>query len=239
MAIVLYVFFAGILSFTPGIEGFLSTLHPSIAFLIQYLLQFVILFCPLWLFVVGKYNPTLEDFGFKSISLKKLMKTVLLAYLGYLLLSMGLSWILSLTDSSLPGYESQESYLPLFGMDFAGLAVGFLLVGVLAPILEEILFRGFVYRIFVKTWPLWMGSILSAALFALIHVQFQTFIPLFVLGLLLNYTYQKTGSLWAPIAFHSLNNILAFAVEVYLSLHPGALDNLAQISNFLYTVQIS
>lgn len=239
LAILLFIFFAGILNSTPGIEGFFSTLHPSISFSIEYLLQFVILFCPLWIFVVGKYNATPEDFGFKKIKFTKVVKTVVFAYIFYLIFTYCLSLILSATGTGLPGYQSQESYIPLFGNDLRGYVVGFLLVGVLAPFLEEILFRGFVYRIFIKTWPLWFGSILSAALFALIHVQFQTFIPLFILGLLLNHSYQKTDSIWTPIALHSLNNILAFGIEVYLSLHPEAVDNLAHGISFLYTGQIS
>lgn len=239
LAIFLFIFFVGLLKVTPGAGTFLSTLHPSISFLIEYLLQFVILFCPLWIFVVGKYNASLEDLGFKRVRLLQLIKTVSACYVGYLVFAYLLTLILSETGLSLPGYENQESYIPLFGDDLRGYIVGFVLVGIIAPFAEEILFRGFIYRVFIKTWPIWLGSILSAALFALIHIQFQTFIPLFVLGLLLNYSYRKTGSIWTPIALHSLNNILAFSVEVYLSLHPEVLAYLAQVHTFLYTVQIS
>lgn len=239
LAIVLFVFFATLLKFIPGSEHLLDTLHPAVSFLIQYLIQFVILFCPLWIFVVGKYNATWSDFGFKKISFGPVLKNVFLAYVIYLVSMFILNVVLSLTGGTLPGYEAQESYLPLFGTGVLGLVVGFILVSFLAPFIEEILFRGFVYRIFVKTWPNWIGNILSAALFALIHVQFQTFIPLFILGLLLNHVYKKTDSLWTSFAFHSLNNILAFAVEVYLSLHPEVLERLAQVHTFLYTIQIS
>ena len=189
--------------------------------------------------MVGKYNATFEDLGFKKVKISELLKVVFTAYIVYLLITYSLSLILNATGVSVPGYQDQESYIPLFGKDLMGYAVGFLLVGVLAPFIEEILFRGFIYRVFIKTWPLWFGSILSAALFALIHVQFQTFIPLFILGLLLNYSYNKTGSLWTSIVLHSMNNILAFAIEVYFSLHPEALAYLAQAHTFVYTVQIS
>lgn len=238
LALILFLVFAGILSRTPGIEQFLSTLHPSISFLVEYLVQFVILFCPLWIFVVGKYNATPEDFGFKKVAPGKVLKTVLFYYAAYLVFTVLLSSVLGATGLSVPGYESQESYIPLFGSDLAGLVIGFVLVGVLAPVLEEVLFRGFVYRVFVKIWPVWLGSILSAVLFAMIHMQFQSFIPLFILGLLLNRCYEKNDSLWTSIAFHGFNNILAFAVEVYLSFHPEFLERLAALPHFLYTVQI-
>ncbi|QQR55127.1 CPBP family intramembrane metalloprotease [Candidatus Peregrinibacteria bacterium] len=237
-AIFLYVIFVYLLTLVPEVDVFFITLHPSIAFLIQYLLQFVILFCPLWFFVVAKYNARLDDFGFQKVSLKCLVSTVLLAYFAYVLLMLGIVLTLYMTGTALPGYEAQESHLPLFGQDFWGILIGFVLVGVFAPFLEEFLFRGFVYRVFVKIWPLWLGSVLSAVLFALIHVQFQTFIPLFILGLILNETYRRTGSVWTSVAFHSFNNILAFGLEVYLSLHPEALDSIAELPHFLYNVQI-
>ena len=71
---------------------------------------------------------------------------------------------------------------------------------------------------------MWLASILTAVLFALIHFQLQTFIPLFFLGLILNYAYQRTGSVWTAVVFHSLNNTIAFSLEVYLYFHPEALD---------------
>lgn len=239
LALILYVFFEGVLSFTPGIEEVLDTLHPSISFLVTYLFLFVIMFCPLWLFVVEKYNASFEDFGLKKVGLGKLLKTVFLSYGGYLVLMFLLGIILTATDFKLPGYEAQNSYLPLFGEDALGLLIGFLWVGGIAPFLEEIFFRGFIFKVFIKTWPLWLGSVLSAALFALVHMQLQNILPLFILGLLLNYNYQKTNSLWTSIAFHSLNNICAFSLQVFLGFNPELLNKLADLQAFLYTYQIS
>lgn len=208
------------------LEGF----HPSVRFFIQYLIQFVILFFPLWLFVVDKYATTLNDFGFVKIRVWPLVKTVLQCYLIYLFLSFLIGLFLYYTGIHVPGYEQQESYLPLFGYDPLGLAVAFLTVSFLAPFIEELFFRGFVYRIFTKTWSPALGSVLTALLFSLIHFQLQTFIPLFMLGLLLNYAYQKTGSVWTSMAFHSFNNSIAFAIDVYLYYHPEILKGLDVLS---------
>lgn len=77
---------------------------------------------------------------------------------------------------------------------------------VLAPAAEEFIFRGVLYP-FVKHfgWPrlAWLGVSL---LFAAIHVNLPTLLPLFVLALALTWLYEKTDCLLAPIAAHSLFN---------------------------------
>ena len=77
---------------------------------------------------------------------------------------------------------------------------------VLAPVAEEFMFRGVLFP-FVKQlgYPklAWFGV---SFLFALIHVNAPTLVPLFVFALLLTWLYQKTDCLLAPIAAHSLFN---------------------------------
>ncbi len=77
---------------------------------------------------------------------------------------------------------------------------------VLAPVAEEFIFRGVLFP-FIRQlgWPklAWFGV---SFLFALIHVNAPTFVPLFVLALAFTWLYQKTDCLLAPIAAHSLFN---------------------------------
>jgi len=78
---------------------------------------------------------------------------------------------------------------------------------VLAPVAEEFIFRGVLYP-FVKQlgYPrlAWMGV---SFLFALIHMDAATFVPLFVLALALTWLYERTGNLLAPVTAHSLFNV--------------------------------
>ncbi|MFA5793300.1 MAG: type II CAAX endopeptidase family protein [Candidatus Gracilibacteria bacterium] len=230
LGILLYALFSGIFLFFPGAGRAIGGMHPTAQFVIEYLIQSLILFFPLWIFVVLKYSATTADFGLQKVSILKLIKTVSLAYLFYIVVSLIISEILLSNSLSLPGYGEQESYMPIFGYDTLGITVGMIFVVIIAPFLEELFFRGFVYRVFTKTWPVWMASILTAFLFASIHFQFQTFLPLFFLGLLLNYVYQKTGSIWTAIAFHSFNNALAFSLDLYLYFHPELLQNLESLA---------
>jgi len=77
---------------------------------------------------------------------------------------------------------------------------------VLAPVAEEFVFRGVLFP-FIKQlgWPklAWFGV---SFLFALIHFNAPSFLPLFVLALVFTWVYQKTDCLLAPVAAHSLFN---------------------------------
>ena len=79
-------------------------------------------------------------------------------------------------------------------------------VAVLAPIFEEIFFRGFLYQALRKRIGPWAGVFATAGLFAVIHPSpFQTSL-IFPLGLLLAYLVEKTGSLIPSIVLHFLTN---------------------------------
>jgi membrane protease YdiL (CAAX protease family) len=80
---------------------------------------------------------------------------------------------------------------------------------VVAPITEEIIFRGFVYPT-LRRYAGPLGSIaVSAVVFALLH-EATAFLPILVIGGLLAFLYERTGSLVAPVAAHATNNLYTF-----------------------------
>ncbi len=93
-------------------------------------------------------------------------------------------------------------------------------VVVVAPVTEEFLFRGFLYGT-LRRYLGPLGAIcLSAAAFAVAHEFAYGIPPLFVLGFLFAYLYERTGSLVAPIAAHAVHNL--FALVTFRLLHtPG------------------
>ena len=86
-----------------------------------------------------------------------------------------------------------------------------LAVSVIAPVVEEITFRGFLYRGWVG--PLRPGGavVATALLWALLHVQYDVFdmVQIFVLGLALGYIRWRSGSTLLTILLHMLNNVIA------------------------------
>ncbi len=106
---------------------------------------------------------------------------------------------------------------------FGGLLLNLFMVGVLAAIGEEILFRGILIRIF-RGWfkNIHLAVVVSAILFSAFHLQFYGFLPRLVLGLLFGYLFIWSGSLWLPIIAHFFNN--ASAVVVYYLVNTGYLQ---------------
>ena len=83
---------------------------------------------------------------------------------------------------------------------------------VLAPVAEEVLFRGILYPSIKQIGFPRLAFWGTAVLFAGIHVNSVTFLPLFILALILTVLYERTNNLLAPIATHSAFNGLNFAM---------------------------
>jgi hypothetical protein len=94
--------------------------------------------------------------------------------------------------------------------DPLALGVLFLLICVVAPLVEETIFRGFVYAGLRRRLPLVPSVVGSAALFALLHANPEAMLPITLIGVVLAILYERTRSLWPCIICHALNNTLVF-----------------------------
>lgn len=83
-----------------------------------------------------------------------------------------------------------------------------------APLCEELLFRGYLYPVAKKYTGPWLAACSSALFFAAAHGNLSALLPLFLFGLLLVWIYEKTGSLWAPIAVHFCFNSATVIVQM-------------------------
>ena len=98
-----------------------------------------------------------------------------------------------------------------------GYLAGFAVV--LAPVAEEFIFRGLLYPLVKQLgWPR-LGFVGVSLLFALIHFDVATFLPLFVLALALTWLYERTDNLLAPITAHALFNATNLGLLALNHLH--------------------
>ncbi len=86
-----------------------------------------------------------------------------------------------------------------------------------APAVEEIYFRGYVFRAYLSSKGTGRAFLFSAALFAVVHIDLPALLPIFVMGLMLAFLYYRTGSVVPSIVAHSLNNAVALTL-LYLGL---------------------
>lgn len=89
-----------------------------------------------------------------------------------------------------------------------------LAVVVLAPVAEEIFFRGVAFNAWLAERGRRFAYIGSAALFAVIHVSLVSVLPIFLLGLALAWVYRRTASLVAPIAMHATVNGISVTIAL-------------------------
>ncbi|MGE5229512.1 MAG: lysostaphin resistance A-like protein [Deltaproteobacteria bacterium] len=106
-------------------------------------------------------------------------------------------------------HPEQQPIVNEFPRSGAGAALFVLVAVVMAPLFEEIVFRGFLFRGFANSWGWVWGALASSAVFGLAHLQLDVFVPLATLGFFLAWAYKKTGSLWSCIAMHGIFNAIA------------------------------
>ncbi len=80
---------------------------------------------------------------------------------------------------------------------------------VIAPLFEEIFFRGFMYQAFRKTMRLWPAAILTSFVFGIAHIDPAVIIPIALVGMILLGIYRWTGNLWSSIITHAGYNAIA------------------------------
>lgn len=91
----------------------------------------------------------------------------------------------------------------------------FLNICVLAPIYEELFFRGILLRRFTLKWSPQKSIIISSIIFGIIHLSPINVLFAFALGCVLGYAYLKTKNIFVPMLLHSFSNFLAFLQFVY------------------------
>jgi membrane protease YdiL (CAAX protease family) len=131
------------------------------------------------------------------------------AYLGYI--------VVALVYSSLVHPEQEDVTRDLgFGQGTLGTIVAGFLIVVVAPISEEIFFRGFIFGGFRAHLSFPVAGVIAAVIFGLFHYtgpgSFGVVPQLAVLGFALAWLYEQTDSLYPSIGVHAVNNALAFAI---------------------------
>lgn len=111
----------------------------------------------------------------------------------------------------LPNFSEQE-FSTILGTPW-----GYLTIGLLAPLSEEIVLRGAILKELLKSEKLsvWTAITISALMFALIHMNPAQMPHAFLIGLLLGWMYWRTGSILPGVAYHWANNSIAFVMYAF------------------------
>ncbi len=95
--------------------------------------------------------------------------------------------------------------------------LAFVVVAVVAPVAEEIFFRGVVFNAWEREYGYWRALIGSSLLFAVIHAEILVLVPIFLLALMLGYVYARTRSLLTVIGLHATFNAISMILLFLLT----------------------
>jgi membrane protease YdiL (CAAX protease family) len=156
-------------------------------------------------FLILRARNPLDLFGLRGVSLSLNLKA---ACLG-LLAALPLVYFIHSLCLVLLGAKAEPQPLIQFLAQNASLNDRLLLIGtalVIAPVAEELIFRGYIFGVLCRYAGRWWSLLISALVFAAIHAHIPSLAGLFALAVTLTLVYEGTGSLWAPILMHSFFN---------------------------------
>ena len=106
---------------------------------------------------------------------------------------------------------------------------GYVAVGILAPLAEEVVFRGAILRTLLGIMSKknhWVAIMISAAIFGIVHANLAQFINALLMGLILGWMYYRTKSLVPGILLHWVNNTMAYVLTNIMPQSDGKLIDL-------------
>jgi membrane protease YdiL (CAAX protease family) len=152
-------------------------------------------------------RPRAWQFGLRSAPLGH---TAALAGIGALAF-----FLFSLVYAAIVQPKSPQKVVENLGADnnTALLVSGAVVVILVAPICEELFFRGFLYRVLRLRMPMWSAALIDGVLFGIVHgssTSISALPILAALGIVFCWVYERTGTLFATIALHALNNTISY-----------------------------
>lgn len=150
----------------------------------------------------GGFRASMRRLGFVSFKPSTAAKWIGLGILSY--------FAFAIVYAAVFGRPEQDD----IAGDFGPIGLQILLIVFLAPLAEEICFRGMLFGGLRTRLPLWAAALGAGLFFGMLHYSTgPTAVPsLVALGVIFSVVYEKSESLWPPIIMHVVNNAFALAV---------------------------
>ncbi len=159
-------------------------------------------------------------FGLDARRLPRAVWVAVIALLAYLPVALFYSSVYQML-LKLVGYEGGvQDVLVNISKEtrWSGRVVFFIAAGVLAPLFEEMFFRGMLLPVLSKRLRVEWAVVAVSLLFALVHWDVSQFVTLFLLSVTFCLAYIYSETLWAPMVMHGLYNSIVVAATIYFSL---------------------
>ncbi len=180
-------------------------------FTVAYIFQFIVTVLLVLLFTIVVNRARLSDLGIKHVSSKEYLRYGLMGGGLLLIFIIALGVIINLIHPNIQPQLFEDMLREVSSP--GGLIALLIMCAVLAPISEELYYRGMIYPVFRGyVGPFW-GAIFSGVIFGLVHLDLWRAIPLAAGGAILCYIYEKSGSILVSALAHGVwNGIMALIV---------------------------
>ena len=167
------------------------------------------------LFVIGipwlikKIPTSLKDIGITRLPS---WTDILLSPAGliiYVLISVLLSILFATVFPSIDLNQAQETGFDNLSRNYE-YYLAFIALVVLAPVAEELIFRGYLYGKLKKYVPIWVAMIMTSIVFGAVHGAWNLAIDTFALSVIMCLLREITGNIWSSILLHMIKNGIAY-----------------------------
>ena len=181
----------------------------NISFIILYGIQVLLMMGTVWFFALYRRKAGLRDLGLRYYSIGKTLWYTFISLIAIFIISFVYVYVMN----SVLGIEAPASKIEVLVRNRSiSNTVLLVVVAFIGPVTEEVFFRGFLYSAFKKSWGVLPALFISSILFSVVHLQVYSFLPLFIIGWLLAYLFEKTRSLFPAIFLHAVYNLILILI---------------------------
>jgi membrane protease YdiL (CAAX protease family) len=166
------------------------------------------------LIVARRRRMSFADIGFRMPRRGWVMPAAVVgAYASLALYTIAVEVIDRVTGSDLGGLMEGN---PLPTGDYDVLLWVLLGIGVvlIAPVAEELFFRGLLFKALDRMWPTFLAMLVSGIAFSLLHLNVSVLVPFAMIGIIFAWAFRRADSLWTPIGAHGIVNGVSFILTV-------------------------
>jgi len=189
----------------PLLNSFASGADIKLQLLLGSIIQTGLIFLVLYYYLVVKYAVSFTSIGFQGKPLKDVFWVAVRWGTGIFIIVFVSGMIM---ERFVPGPHELQPFaqLVLDANSWTGLIIPFLIAVVIAPLGEEVFFRGFLYAALKQRFGMKVGLIAAGLIFGAMHFDLIRLLPLGLGGIGLALLYEKTDTIFAPIIAHGTWN---------------------------------
>ncbi len=198
-----------------------TVLNTSVSALVYVFTVSIVILAPK---IIQRINTTRSEIGIVRLPSWMDLLITPAGMIVYLILS---SVLIIFIQKLIPGFDATQAQDVGFSQlnRRYELMLAFATLVVIAPVAEEVLFRGYLFGKLKKYIPIWLAILATSLAFGFIHGAWNIAIDTFALSIILCLLRQLTGNIWAPILLHTLKNGIAF---YFLFINPTLLDTIVK-----------